>query len=339
VTFPLRRGGKVLTGPVFSEFPSLVSPLSHLLMEAGKRMRRIVGATLLSGLAAVALGAGATAGTQLTAEQIVEKNVAARGGLEAWHKVDTMVWFGHLESSRAQLPSMPFTMQQKRPNKSRFEINTPGEKTLRVFDGTRGWKVKPARNGRGGTPEPYTPQEVTFAFRSQGIDGPLIDYQAKRNKVALEGTDEVEGHKAFRLKVELASGETDHVWIDSTTFLEVRYDRPTYGPAGTPQTVSMFYRDYKPVENLQIPMVIETAGGPGAPPDKIVIDRVFLNTPVDDRAFAQPGMHERRGTAMGGGHRMSGGPGIVDIPPPGASPAAQGAPPQQAAPAASAGTK
>ena len=262
-------------------------------------MRRIVASTLATGLVAAALGVGTAARAELTAEQIVEKNVAARGGVEAWRKIDTMVWYGHLESARAQLPSMPFTMEQKRPNKSRFEIHTLGEKTLRVFDGAHGWKVKPARNGRGGGVEPYTPQEVTFAFRAQGIDGPLIDYQGKRNTVALDGLDEIEGHKAFRLKVVLASGETDQLWIDANTFLEVRLDRPSYGPAGTPQAVSIFYRDYKPVEGVQIPMLIETAGGPGAPPDKMVIDRVFLNTPVDDRTFAQPGGRERRGMAMG----------------------------------------
>jgi hypothetical protein len=304
-------------------------------------MRRIVAAALLTGFAAAAPGAGATAGTELTAEQIIEKNVAARGGLEAWRKIDTMMWFGHLESARAQVPIMPFTMQQKRPNKTRFEINTAGEKTLRVFDGTRGWKVKPARNGRGSGPEPYTPQEVTFAFRSQGIDGPLIDYQAKGNRVALEGIDEIEGQKAFRLKVELASGETDHVWIDAITFLEVRLDRPSYGPARTLATVSMFYRDYKPVENLQIPMVIETAGGPGAPPDKLVIDRAFLNTPVDDRAFAQPGAHERRGMAMGGQSPspMSRVPGVPSAAAPPASAPATSSPAPAPTPGSASGSK
>jgi outer membrane lipoprotein-sorting protein len=279
-------------------------------------MRRIVATAVVSGLAAAALAVSATARAELTAEQIVEKNLAARGGVEAWRKIDTMMWYGHLESARAQVPSMPFTMQQKRPNKSRFEVNTPSDKSLRVFDGTRGWKVKPARNGRGGSPEPYTPQEVTFAFRSQGLDGPLIDYQAKRNTVALEGIDEIQGHKAFRLKVELGSGETDHVWVDATTFLEVRYDRPSYGPTGTPQTVSLFYRDYRPIEGLQIPSVIETAGGPGSPPDKMVIDRVFLNTPVDDRVFAQPGGREPRGMAMGRNQRAP--TAGMQLPPPGA---------------------
>jgi hypothetical protein len=279
-------------------------------------MRRNVVAALLAGLAAAALGTGAAARTELTAEQIVEKNVAARGGVEAWRKIETMLWMGHLESARAQVPLMPFTMEQKRPNKTRFEITTIGEKTVRAFDGTRGWKVKPARNGRGGGVEPYTPQEVTFAFRAQGFEGPLIDYQAKRNTVALEGLDEIEGHKAFRLKVELASGETDHLWVDAATFLEVRLDRPSYGPPGTPQTVSIFYRDYKDFEGLQIPSIIETAGGPGTPPDKMFIDRVFLNTPVDDRAFAQPGAREHRGMAMGGQRSMR-----TPAPAPGPSPA------------------
>lgn len=44
-------------------------------------------------------------------------------------------------------------------------------------------------------------------------------------------------------------------------------------------------------------MVIETAGRLGMPPDKMVIDRVFLNAPVDDRAFEPPRGRERRSMA------------------------------------------
>jgi hypothetical protein len=229
----------------------------------------------------------------LSADQIVERNVAARGGLEAWRKVQTMIWIGHVQSTHAPMPSMPFVMQLKRPNKTRFEINSMGEKTLRVFDGQHGWKVQPARHGDAGV-KPYTPQEVTFAFRAQLIDGPLIDHQAKGNTVALEGIDEVEGHRAYRLKVQLASGETDHVWIDAGTFLDIRYDRPSYGPTGTPP-VSLFYRDYRAIDDVQIPTVVETAGGPGLPPDRMVIDRIMLNPVVEDRAFEVPGGPGRRG--------------------------------------------
>jgi len=257
-------------------------------------MRKLVIAAFALGFATVALAREPAPAQQMTAEQIVDRNVAARGGLEAWRKIETMVWVGHIESSHAPVPGVLFTMQQKRPNKSRFETNALGEKTVRAFDGTRGWKLKPNRQG-GPDLKPFSPQEVTFAFRSQAVDGPLIDYQAKRNQVALEGIDQIEGRQAFRLKVDLASGETDHVWVDAATFLEVRYDRPSYGSAGTPTTVSVFYRDYKTVEGLQIPSVIETAPIPGAHPDRMVIERMLLNTSMDDRTFAPPGARERRG--------------------------------------------
>jgi hypothetical protein len=137
--------------------------------------------------------------------------------------------------------------------------------------------------------QPYTPQEVTYAFRAPGFDGPLIDYQAKGHAVALEGIDQIEGHKAYRLSVQLASGETDHVWIDALTFLEMRYDRPSYAPGAKSSTVSMFYRNYKPIEDLLIPMTIETSAGPGQTPDRMMIDRILLNTPLEERTFAAPG--------------------------------------------------
>jgi hypothetical protein len=262
-------------------------------------MRWMVFLAFAPWLAGAAIGASPTAVSELTAEQVVRKNVAARGGAEAWAKIETMVWIGHMQSEHAPVPIMTFVMDQKRPNKTRFEIDAMGQKTVRVFDGARGWKVKPNRAG-GPDTKPYTPQEVTFAFRAQLIDGPLIDYQAKGNVVALEGIDEVEGRKAFRLKVQLASGETDHVWIDAQTFLDIKYERPSYGPPGTPSTVTIFYRGYKTVEGLQIPAVIETPSAAGQTPDRMVIEKVALNPPLADRVFTQPGAKSPRSARAAG---------------------------------------
>jgi len=265
----------------------------------------IVAAALAIPLAAGAAGAGGATSVELTAEQVVEKNVAARGGAEAWRKIDTMVWFGHLESDRAPIPNLPFVLQQMRPNKTRFEIDNMGHRTVRVFDGRSGWTVHPERRGAPDV-KGYTPQETTFALRSPGLDGPLIDYQAKGGTVALEGLEQIEGHKAFRLKVQLASGETDHVWVDAATFLEVRYDRPSYGPTGTPATVTVFYGDYKTVDGLQIPSVVETSGAAGQRRDRMLIDRFMPNAPLDERAFARPGGASRRGGAAMEAPRASG---------------------------------
>jgi hypothetical protein len=237
---------------------------------------------------------------ELTAAQIVEKNVAARGGLDAWRKVETMVWTGHMEGGGIPVPTLPFLLEQKRPNKTHFEIDQHGQRSLRVFDGTQGWKVRPDQSGRP-VVQPFTTQELQFAREGQGIDGPLIDYHSKGNTVSLAGLTEIDGRKTYRLNVHLASGELHHVWVDARTFLDVQYDRVSYTPDGKPVPVTVSCRDYRTFEGLQLPTTIETGGGSGRQPERMVIERVTLNFPLDDQhAFGDPGAARKYNTARSG---------------------------------------
>ena len=228
----------------------------------------------------------AASSAALTAEQIVAKNVTARGGLEAWRKIQTMVWVGRMQVPSAPIPGMRFVLEEKRPNKTRFELTSLTEHSMRVFDGTGGWKIRPGRQGRSVTP--YTEQEISFARGEQVIDGPLIDYKAKGNTVTLQGIEEVEGRKAYRLNVRLASGQRQDIWVDAQTFLDVRMDRLSYNTAGAPRIVPVYYRDFKPFEGLQIPTTIETGVGSGSPTNKMEIERITVNPPLEDRVFAPP---------------------------------------------------
>lgn len=260
-------------------------------------MKRVAAATMGVGLVAVALAAG-WSGAGPSASEIVAKNVAARGGLEAWRKVETMVWVGRIESAHAPAPSMPFELEQKRPNKTRLRIDALGQRSVRVFDGVRGWKLRPA-SGRPGA-EPYTPQEATFAQAGHGIDGPLVDHAARGDEVTLGGVDEIGGRKAYHLKVRSATGGKEDVWVDAETYLEIRYDRTVDGPAGVQRRVSATYGDYRTVEGLQIPFLIETGGGQGATPDRMQLEKVVLNAPLDDSTFGNPAAPRPRNRAWPG---------------------------------------
>ncbi len=248
-------------------------------------MRSLATATIAMGLAG-SLVTGPASAADLSASEIVAKNVAARGGLDAWHKVQTMVWIGHIASAHAPLPIMQFELEQKRPNKTRLQILALGEKSMRVFDGVRGWKVR-SEHGRPAV-QPYTPQELRFAQAGHGIDGPLMDYAAKGNAVTLEGLDEIGKRDAYHLKVHLARGGDEDVWVDAKTFLEVRDDRMADGPGGAPRRVSSTYGDYRTVEGLQIPFLIETGGAQGTTADRLQIETVVLNAPMADWMFGNP---------------------------------------------------
>ena len=233
---------------------------------------------------------------QLSVASIVEKNVEARGGLKAWHRIKTMAWIGHIdiESTKAPVHDLPFVLKMKRPNKTRFEIAAQHRLSLRLFDGKQGWKVRPG--GQDGMPElkPYSQDELSFARDAQGFDGPLIDYRSKGIKVALEGTDQIEGRQAYRLEVIMPSGNSHHVWIDAASFLDVRYDRKTRNAFGMTATLSMTYRDYRQVGGLWIPFTIESATGNGGQSYKMVLDKVELNPTLSDLQFSKPNIPHRR---------------------------------------------
>lgn len=251
-------------------------------------MRRIAGWLFLAGwICCEAVAGMPEPAPQLTAAQIVEKNVAARGGLEAWRKVETMSWVGHVETGSAAGASLPFLLEMKRPSKTRFAINSPQQVSMRMFDGKRGWKLRISNSGQPDL-QPYSPAETAFALDGQVIDGPLLDYQAKGADVVLEDVDEIDGNKAYRLGVKLPSGRSQRVWINAQSFLDIKSERESRNAAGVPLTATKFYRNYRVVGGLQIPFLIESSAGAGKVVDRMVIDKVVLNPPLDDRIFAKP---------------------------------------------------
>lgn len=223
----------------------------------------------------------------LTVDQIVEKNVDARGGLEAWRKIDTMAWVGHVDSANAPSEELPFSLALKRPNLTRFEITVLNHRAVRAFDGKQGWKTSPSATGSGEL-RPYTIDELRSAKDEQVIDGLLIDHQTKGIEVTLEGSDKVDGHDAYRLAAKLPSGVTRHVWVDAQSFLDVKYDREARGPRG-PVTVEVKYSDYKNVDGVQVPFTIESGVVAAGRSDRLTIEKVSINPPLNDAMFARPG--------------------------------------------------
>lgn len=260
-------------------------------------LRLIVLAMLVPGCAIAAHSTQAA--TSLTAEDIVRKNAEARGGLDAWRAVETLVSIGHVETA-SDHSSRPFVLEQKRPDKTRFEISVSGRKNVRAFDGSRGWSQRP---GVSGEPDirPFNPLELSFAKQEPGIDGPLIDSAARGTVVSLEGVEQIYGQKAYRLNLRFTSGEQHRLWIDVKTFLDVRYDRTSYTPAGKPTTLTVLYLDYHVVDGLQIPFTTVIGAGSGLPTDRLLVDRVAVNAPLDDRVFTRPVAHHWRHAGGEGG--------------------------------------
>ena len=229
----------------------------------------------------------AVAGNAPSATVIVERNASARGGADAWRKVKSLAATGRIESRTAQDREMPFSLEQKRPASTRFLITAQSQKSLRVFNGVEGWKVKPDSSGRPDL-QPYSSEELRFARDSQVIDGPLMDDAARKGIITVLGMDVFEGRKNYVLGVKLPSGANHRVWVDAETFLESKFERDVQTSSGRVAVSTMVFRDYQRIEGLVMPMTIETGGDGSRSGDKLVIERVAINPELDDRLFERP---------------------------------------------------
>jgi hypothetical protein len=258
---------------------------------------------------------------KLTAEQIVARNLSARGGEAAWKAVHAMTLSGKLDAGRVRkdggyIPTdpgeaklrarvlgerilegkytppeekiiqLPFKLDLARPNRQRLEIPFQGATALQVYDGTNGWKVRPFL-GRHEV-EAYTRDELAIAAEDQELDGPLVDYVAKGTRVALAGTEVVDGRPAYRLSLTYKNGAVRSLWIDGQNFLEVKIEGAPRKRDGHPRQIVTYLRDYHNVEGLMIPFLRVTEVQGETHVERIQIEKVVLNPSLVATNFSKP---------------------------------------------------
>jgi len=257
---------------------------------------------------AFAVDAPATA-ANLTAEQVVEKNIAARGGLQVWRGVQTLSMSGKMDAggneqsaatlrvpgavASASVPKirpaeqvqLPFRMELKRPRKTRLELDFKSQTAVQVYDGTNGWRLRPFLNRH--EVEPYNPDQLKEAARQADLDGPLVDYAAKGTKIEMEGVEKVGGKDNYRLKLTFKNGESQKLWINSQTFLETKIEGTPRRLDGKMHNVEIYYRDFRGESGLMMPHLMETVTQGVKQTEKIEILKITVNPKLDDTRFAK----------------------------------------------------
>ena len=251
---------------------------------------------------------------RLSVAEIVRRHVSARGGLESWRGVQALSLSGKMEAGTgdsvarsmriveqkrkgqrvvpAATPSedkqvqLPFTLAKARPNKSRLEIQFAGKTAVQVYDGTNGWKVRPFLNRND--VEPFTPEEAKAQAEGDDLADPLIDYAAKGTKVELAAIEKVEGRDAYKLALTSAAGTKRHVWIDAKSFLDVKVQGAPRRMDGKLHDVFVYQRDFRAVQGVKVPFVLETAVDGYPQRHKILVEKVAVNPKLGGATFAKP---------------------------------------------------
>lgn len=216
-------------------------------------------------------------------DQILAKHYEAKGGLAKMKAVQSMRTTVKMVGGPMDIPMV---IESKRPASVRVDVTVQGMTITSAFDGKSGWSINPMQSAKK-EPEPMTPEQLREMEVQADMDGPLVDWKAKGHKVELQGTEPVEGSPAYKIKVMLKNGNEMTMFLDTESFLDVMHvsKRKVRDSEIEAETV---FGDYKEVEGLMVPHSIE-AGAKGMPQrQKITLEKLELNIPIEDARFKLP---------------------------------------------------
>ena len=217
-----------------------------------------------------------------TVDDIIAKNLQAKGGAAKWQSMKSVKMTGKMT---AQGTEMPLTVYAMRPNFNRQEITMAAGKAIQAFDGTTAWVVNPMLGIE--TPQAVPGPAAELAKNSADFDGALINYKAKGNDIELVGKEQLEGKDVYHLKVTTKGGPVQHYLLDADSGIELRMSAEVELGGGQKQTLTTAMSNYKQVDGIMIPhTVTQTAGGRTLL--QWTITTVEFNAVPDDSIFRLP---------------------------------------------------
>ena len=222
-------------------------------------------------------------GMSQTTDELVNKNIQAKGGMDKMKAIKTVRMTGKIEGP--SLPPGRVSQENMRPKLVRETFSIQGMTAVQAYDGSTGWQIQPF----GGRKDPELMGEDTVRdlLLDSDFDGPLVDYAEKGNKIEYLGHDLVDGDDALRLRVTLKNGDIIYYYLDPDTYLEIRKEIRQFVRGSVRERV-VDVGSYKPVNGVMYPFSISegTRNNPGA--QTTTIGKIEVNVPVPDSDFALP---------------------------------------------------
>src|ERR1044071_1464899 len=218
-----------------------------------------------------------------TAEKLVAKNLQAKGGVDKIKAIKSVRMSGNFDAGRFKATIAEYS---KWPDMVREMFTVQGMTQVQAYDGSSGWQISPF--GGRKDPELLGGDDVRGLRKHADFAGPLVDAQAKGNKIEYIGHDQVDGDDAYKLKVTLKNGDIFYYYLDPDTYIEIQIERQQFIRGSVRESVTLL-GSYKPVNGVMYPYSIES--GPKNNPDqrgKITITRIEANVPIEDSEFKMP---------------------------------------------------
>jgi outer membrane lipoprotein-sorting protein len=224
-----------------------------------------------------------------TADEIVEKTLAAMGGRGSLAKLENRIATGSVAiSTEAADLAGPLVIYLKAPNKSRtlmkLDLSQFGAAEM-VIDQRCDGKTAVASNSLQGDRE-ITGSQLQNMLNAR-FPTPLLNYRDAGARVELVGKEKIGSRDALVLLFTPKAGPASRLFVDAETWLllraVVRVESPELG-GEVEQTTDM--SDYRDVDGVKVPFAIAAVNP--AQRISITLTKVEHNQPIDESMFSRP---------------------------------------------------
>lgn len=211
-----------------------------------------------------------------TVDEVVDKHVAALGGMDKLKGVTTLVTERSLSVQGMEIPSKTTIVVGK---SMRTESSVMGNSMVQVVDGSTGWMIRPAMMGGTGDPEDMPADQIKQQVGQLDPFGPLVGYKEKGNKVELVGTEKVDGKDNYHLKITTKDGQVIDEYLDTATYMVSKVKMDMNGQAG-----EIGFSDYKDTDGIKFANTMEIANAQMGTLSMLTT-KIMVNPKVDEAIF------------------------------------------------------
>jgi hypothetical protein len=193
--------------------------------------------------------AAAAPGDSITVEQILDREIRASGGKDAWLHVTSMHMKGTLEISGNTVTGT-FESYDIAPHKSLQTVMVGQSIAVRRgFDGVNGWKYEPSRGAEDLAGDELEDARIDADFYE------LIKLKELFPQMVLRGEASVDGRNVYTIVATPAHGTPRTLYFDKATGLLIGMSQTTTAGGKNSQADS-FFEDFRTVNGIQIPYTI-----------------------------------------------------------------------------------
>jgi len=213
--------------------------------------------------------------TAQTADDIINKNIAAMGGMDKLNSIKTIYEEDSLSISGVKLPVKTWMIDKK---SMRAEFSFSGMTGFSILRTDSGWNFAPFQGQT--SPEPSTADEVKKGQQELSVTDAFVNYKQKGYQVTYEGMDDAQGSQAYKLKVTISDNISKTYYIDPDTYYVIQVKTKATVNGKTAETTETLSDYKKTTDGYIFPMESNSEQG------DVKTYVIKVNPPIDNSIFS-----------------------------------------------------